>query len=121
MSRPTRASLYVIGADPAEGNPQSDESAAVVLDTDTNERSPARPALDPELFAARLVQLARLYGGGPILVERNNHGHAVLQALRSSGWVVYGRDHAAGLADDGREQGEGVRAHGGRAARPGAR
>ena len=61
---PDRDHHYVIGADPAEGNPQSDESAAVVLDTDTNEQvATLGLRCDPELFAAHLVKLARLYGG----------------------------------------------------------
>ena len=34
---PAEDGVYVIGADPAEGNPQSDESAAVVLDCETGE------------------------------------------------------------------------------------
>ena len=48
---------YVIGADPAEGNPQSDESAAMVLDTDTNEQvATLGLRCDPELFAAHLLE-----------------------------------------------------------------
>ena len=66
-----------------------------------------RPAATVLLFSQRddeavhLLGLARLYGGAQILVERNNHGHAVLQALRSTAWVVYGRDHAPGWLTTG--------------------
>ncbi len=99
---PLAGHYYVIGADPAGGNPQSDESAAVVLDTDTH----AQVAVlglrcDPGLFAAHLGQLGRLYNGAEILVERNNHGHAVLQMLRGSQGVVYGPDHAPGWLTTG--------------------
>jgi hypothetical protein len=56
---------YVIGADPAEGNPQSDESAAVVLDIDTHELvAVLGTRCDPELFASHLLSLSRLYGAG---------------------------------------------------------
>ena len=77
---------YVIGADPAEGNPQSDESAAVVLDA-ANAEQVATLGLrcDPEMFAVHLGRLAAAYGGADILVERNNHGHAVILALRQLG------------------------------------
>jgi hypothetical protein len=93
---------YVIGADPAEGNPQSDESAAMVLDTATNEQvATLGLRRDPGLFGAHLDKLARLYNGARILVERNNHGHAVLQVLRSTVWVVYGRDHEPGWLTTG--------------------
>ena len=92
----------MIGADPAEGNPQSDESAAVVIDTDTNEQVAVLGVrCDPELFATHLRNLARLYGEARILVERNNHGHAVLLALRSSGSVLQGPDREPGWLTTG--------------------
>jgi hypothetical protein len=98
---------YVIGADPAEGNPQSDESAAVVLDINANEQvATLGLRCDPELFATHLVKLATLYFDAQILVERNNHGHAVLQALwntraPSTASLVYGPDHERGWLTTG--------------------
>lgn len=81
--RPGRA--YVIGADPAEGNPQSDESAACVLDAYSGDQAAVWAGrFEPAVFAAGLQELGEYYSAG-ILVERNNHGHAVLLALREGG------------------------------------
>ncbi len=82
--------LYVIGADPAEGNPQSDESAACVLDAITGDQVAVWAGrFEPATFAAGLAALAEWYGrqgaAVGVLVERNNHGHAVLLALREAG------------------------------------
>ena len=70
---------YVIGCDPAEGNPQSDESAASVVDVLTGEQVAVLAGrFDPAVFAGYVASLSEYYHGAPALVERNNHGHAVL-------------------------------------------
>lgn len=82
--RPEPGRAYIIGADPAEGNPQSDESAACVLDTLTGtEVATLAGRFDPAVFGAYLSQVAAYYNGAGVLVERNNHGHAVLLWLAS--------------------------------------
>jgi hypothetical protein len=98
---------YVIGADPAEGNPQSDESAAVVLDCANGEQvATLGLRCDPEMFAVHLDRLARLYDDSPlgaeIMVERNNHGHAVILALHQVGAsLLRGPDREFGWATTG--------------------
>src|SRR5215510_8088955 len=73
---------YVIGADPAEGNPTSDESAAAVLDAQSGEQVAVLAGrIEPTLFALALGRTADHYHRAAVLVERNNHGHAVLAAL----------------------------------------
>jgi hypothetical protein len=85
---PTPGAHYVIGADPAEGNPNSDASAACVVETATwAEVATLVGKLEPGVFAHALTQLARYYGGADVLVERNNHGHTVLRALLETGAV----------------------------------
>jgi hypothetical protein len=104
---PQPGHTYVIGADPAEGNPQSDESAAVVLDYANGEQvATLGLRCDPEMFAVHLDRLARLYDDSPlgaeIMVERNNHGHAVLLALRYIGAsLLRGLDGEIGWATTG--------------------
>lgn len=119
---PQPGASYVIGADPAEGNPQSDESAASVVDAATGEQVAVLAGrMDPSVFAAALDTVAGWYGGAGVLVERNNHGHAVLLWLREfgsgarvllgldgkPGWLQSGRgkplmmDHAADVIRDG--------------------
>ena len=74
---------YAIGADAGEGLPNSDWSTGCVLDVMTGEQvARFRGRYDVGEHAHRLAQLGKLYGYPLIGVERNNHGHAVLLALR---------------------------------------
>jgi hypothetical protein len=80
---PEHGRTYIIGADVAEGRERGDYSAAVVVDAASGlqcaellERWPIWR------FAQELDALGRRYNTALIAVERNNHGHAVLQALR---------------------------------------
>lgn len=73
---------YVVGVDPAEGNPTSDYSAIAVQDATTGEYvCVVNQRTEPGVTADYALQLARYYAHAGILVERNNHGHAVLQWL----------------------------------------
>ena len=77
---------YVLGADPAEGNPTSDDSALGVLDADTGEQvAELAGKFEPALFACYAHQLAVWFNKAGVLVERNNPGHAVLLWLRDNG------------------------------------
>jgi hypothetical protein len=80
---PQPGRCYVIGADPAEGNPSSDASALAVLDRESGEEVAALAGrFEPAVFAAHLYALGRWYCDADVLVERNNHGHAVLLWLQ---------------------------------------
>jgi len=90
---------YVIGADPAEGNPTSDDSALVVLDTRAGEEVASLAGkFQPAVFAAHAHALGKWYNDAAILVERNNHGHAVLEALNQRGQLrlLSGHDDKTG-------------------------
>jgi hypothetical protein len=70
---------YVIGADPAEGNPSSNDSAFTVMEEQSMEEAAALSAkLEPSEFTAAIDKAGRWYNNANVLVERNNHGHAVL-------------------------------------------
>ena len=76
---------YRIGCDPAEGNPNSDDSAATVVDDATGEEVAVLCGkLQPSAFAAYIAQLAEWYNAADVLVERNNHGHAVILWLEDN-------------------------------------
>jgi hypothetical protein len=82
----------VLGADPAEGNPTSDDSALTVLDRASGEEVAALAGkFQPAVFAAHVDMIAKWYGGAGILVERNNHGHAVLLWLRDHSGLTRGQ------------------------------
>lgn len=78
-ARPRPGRSYVIGADPAEGNPTSDDSALCVLDAGNGEQvAELAGKFEPSVFASYASTLSAWYNGAPILPERNNHGHAVI-------------------------------------------
>lgn len=82
---------YLITADPSEGldreGAKHDAAAAGVFDVETWAQVGhymGRP--DPESFARDLAVLGDYYNTAQVMVERNNHGHAVLLALRQLGY-----------------------------------
>jgi hypothetical protein len=80
---------YVIGADPAEGNPTSDESALDVMNAESGEEvATLAGRFEPATFAAHLDAVGRYYNEAPAMVERNNHGHAVLLWLRENSCLI---------------------------------
>ena len=79
---------YVLGCDPAEGNPTSDDSALTVVDVATGEECAVLAGkYEPSTFAAHIAAVSRYYHDAPAMIERNNHGHAVIQ------WVAEHADH----------------------------
>lgn len=81
-AKPIPGHHYVIGADPAEGNPNSDDSAACVLDAfDWSQVAVMAGHVEPTQFAYNLAGLSAYYHDAAVLVERNNHGHAVIRQL----------------------------------------
>ncbi len=76
---------YVMGADPAEGNPTSDDSAVEVLDDLTGEEVALLSGkFEPSTFGSHIDKVGQWYNRARVLVERNNHGHAVLLWLRDN-------------------------------------
>lgn len=79
---PQNGCTYVMGADPAEGV-GGDYSVLVILNANT--RKPAfrmRGHIGVDAFAREIAKRGRQYFNAHAGVERNNHGHAVLLALR---------------------------------------
>lgn len=76
---------YKIGGDPAEGNPNSDDSALSVVDSATGEEvATLAGKYEPVVFAGHLAALSRFYNRADVLPERNNHGHAVILELQQN-------------------------------------
>ena len=83
---PIAGRRYVIGADPAEGNPNSDESAACVVDAETwAEVAELAGKIEPSMFGAYLDELGRWYNNADVMAERNNHGHLLIRELQRLG------------------------------------
>lgn len=100
---PAPGAYYVIGADPAEGNPQSDFSAGAVLDLDGAQVAAWAGRVEPATFAAQIATVSAYYNDAPALIERNNHGHAVLLWLREFSTVprLNGQDGKPGWTTTG--------------------
>lgn len=80
--RPEADERYVIGADPSEGG-GGDPSGAVVYKWKTGEHvASVLGQYAPYELAKVLADLGHEYNDATIAVERNNHGHAVIQALQ---------------------------------------
>lgn len=95
-SEPNPGTHYVIGADPAEGNPNSDDSAGCIIDADTwSQVAVLRGKWEPKAFAGFLDLIGVYYNYASVMVERNNHGHALILALRASGTLTILRGHSA--------------------------
>lgn len=77
---PVPSRQYVIGGDPAEGNPTSDDSALTVLDFATGEECAVLAGkFEPSTLGSHIKELSAYYNAAPAMIERNNHGHAVIQ------------------------------------------
>lgn len=80
---PQKDREYVIGADVAEGLEHGDNSSFDVLDKYTGiQVGHWFGKLPPKRFAELIAHVAHWYNEAYVGVERNNHGHAVLDRLR---------------------------------------
>jgi hypothetical protein len=78
---PIEGARYAIIADPSEGT-GGDPGAATVHDRATGEHlATLHGQFPPGGFAELLHDLGHRYNRALVVVERNNHGHAVIQAL----------------------------------------
>lgn len=96
---------YVIGADPAEGNPTSDDSALVVLAAQSGEHvAHLQGKIEPATFAAHIDAIGVWYNNAMVMVERANHGHAVLLWLRANSRLrrLRGHDRNEGWLSSGK-------------------
>lgn len=76
---------YVLGADPAEGNPTSDDSALTVVEHATGEECAVLAGkVEPATFGGYIKLVSAYYNFAPAMVERNNHGHTVILWLKDN-------------------------------------
>jgi hypothetical protein len=105
FKKPEPNKKYVIGIDPAEGNPTSDDSALTVMDFDTGEEvASLSDKLQPAVIAAHADEIGKFYNRASLMVERNNHGHAVLLWFKDNSrlMVLLGLDGRPGWLDNSR-------------------
>jgi len=82
--KPVPGRRYVAGADTAEGTAHGDYSCMVVLDRDNcEEAAELHGHLPPPVFARKCAEVCGTYNNALLGVERNNHGHTVLNVLKN--------------------------------------
>lgn len=84
--KPVKDADYVVSLDCSEGV-GGDPSGGLVYRRDTGEHvATIDGQFPPHDAAAVAVELCKEYNGALLAVERNNHGHAVLQAVKTLGY-----------------------------------
>ena len=94
---------YVVAVDPAGGGSEGDFSAVQVVELETGLQCAEFAGHVAGLELARLItELAREYNGAELVVERNNHGHAVLAlaSITCSYEKLYAKDGQRGWLTD---------------------
>ena len=93
---PEPGSRYCIGDDPAQGNPTSDFSSAVVMNVDTGEEAAVISGrFEIVTFASHVDAVGMWYNRAPVMVELNNHGHATLLWLKEFSKLECLKGHGA--------------------------
>jgi hypothetical protein len=82
---PLTGRRYVMGVDPAGGGSEGDYACVQIIDRSTGLQCAELQAhLAPAELAHRVAALAHEYNQALVVVERNNHGHAVLALLQTA-------------------------------------
>ncbi len=88
---PNPRHFYSLGADPSEGIGQ-DDSAITVIDKMTGREVGSYVGqIQPDLFAKKIKQTAELFNDALAVIEINNHGLAVINALKTEYSNLYQR------------------------------
>ena len=88
---PNLRHFYSLGADPSEGIGQ-DDSAITIIDKMTGrEVGSYIGQIQPDLFAKKIRQSAELFNNALAVIEINNHGLAVINALKTEYSNIYQR------------------------------
>lgn len=91
---PVEGREYVVAADVSEGLEHGDYSCASVIDKESWEQvAVLHGRWEPDVFALYLMALSEPYNQAPVIVERNNHGHAVLVTMRLKQFPRIGIGH----------------------------
>jgi len=90
---------YVIGSDTSEGLEGGDPSGFVVLDETGYQVAALQGIFEPHILGSLIAKVSIYFNNAPVMVERNNHGHAVLLWLRDNSQVrrlTYVKDNREG-------------------------
>lgn len=88
---PNPRHFYSLGADPSEGIGQDDSTMTIIDKMTGREVGSYIGQIQPDLFAKKIKQAAELYNNALAVIEINNHGLAVINALKSEYTNIYQR------------------------------
>lgn len=90
---PLKDFKYAIGVDPSEGR-GGDNAVIEVLNAHTGEQVAefASNHIAPDRLGLLAIDIGKMYNNAFIVVEANNHGHAVLQVMRTKYYNMYRRE-----------------------------
>lgn len=88
---PNRNHFYSLGADPAEGIGKDDSTITVIDKMTGREVGFYLGQIQPDLFAKKIRQTAELFNDALAVIEINNHGLAVINALKTEYTNIYQR------------------------------
>ena len=95
--KPVKNEEYVLGCDTSEGLPGCDPNGVGVIRKSTGAQVAAVHGLfNPRVLAEHAVRLGQKYNNGLLAVERENHGHAVIQKVLEIGGNQYRKPHFRG-------------------------
>ncbi len=82
---PKKGCEYIVSADPAGGGTEGDFACVQVIDRRTGlQCAELHGHFTPAELASRVAETGRRYNDALVVVERNNHGHAVLAHLTTN-------------------------------------
>lgn len=82
---PSKNCFYVAGADTAEGIRYGDYSVLKIINvTERREAARFRARVGVDKFAQICNEYGRMFSNALLAIERNNHGHAVLEWLKNA-------------------------------------
>lgn len=91
---PQQDVVYVAGVDTSEGNPDSDPNGIGIMRRDNGQQVyEAHGIFGIRELAELCAKVSKRYNRALLGIERNNHGHAVIQKVVDHG---YGREHHHG-------------------------
>ncbi len=88
---PNPRHFYSLGADPSEGIGQDDSTITIIDKMTGREVGSYIGQIQPDLFAKKIKQVAELFNDALAVVEINNHGLAVINALKGEYSNLYQR------------------------------
>lgn len=83
--QPTAGEIFIVSADPSEGT-GGDPGACVVIDRLGAHVATLHGQFPPWPFGDLCVQVAIIFNGALLVIERNNHGHAVIASAKKKGY-----------------------------------